>query len=66
MSNEGLKQCLTIFEVWLANMNQLLAFKYGMGYMDFPDWDWSGAFEDGFTPAEAIEAYHEEMMEDDI
>ena len=49
------------FETWLAAMDAIFMQHYGLSYIDFPDWTWRDAFEDGLTPTEAVEAYGEEM-----
>ena len=47
------------YDFWIKQVDALLVRKIGLGHDDMEAWAWRDAFEDGYTPAEAIEDYLE-------
>jgi len=44
------------FDAWMAEIDAIIGAKFGIGYDDLPDVDYTGMFEDGFTPKRAANA----------
>ena len=47
------------FDKWLKSLDELFIQKLGLGYLDFPDFDWYSYFEDEAIPEEAFNDYCE-------
>lgn len=41
------------FTEWMAKVDAIIMKKFGLDSRDLIDWDYHGAFEDGYTPAQA-------------
>ena len=45
---------------WLEAVDDLLLAQYGVGQHDLTDFAWTDLFEDGLSPADAVETFAEE------
>lgn len=48
------------FAAFMRQIDNLFVKEFGIGYENFPDWDYYSAFDDGITPFEAFEDWKEE------
>lgn len=48
------------FDKWMEKVDAWLVRKCGLDNRDLPDWDYAGAFEDGWTPAAAARDAYED------
>jgi Family of unknown function (DUF5419) len=42
------------FAEWMAKVDAIIMKKFGLDSRDLIDWDYHGAFEDGYTPSQAV------------
>lgn len=52
------------FETWLKKCDAICSNRIGLGIYDLEDWNWADAHEDGFTPAEAVSQFLEDIGAD--
>jgi len=48
------------FETWIKKCDAIVSNEFGLSLYDFEDWDWYSAWEDEFTPADAVEWFKED------
>jgi len=49
------------FEAWLEECDKLVSNEFGLGLYDFEDWNWMDAYEDEFTPDDAVNQFKEDI-----
>jgi len=49
------------FEAWIKKCDAIISNQLGLGLYDLEDWNWMDAYEDEFTPAEAVEQFKEDI-----
>lgn len=53
------------FEAWLEKVNAICIDKLSAPVDCLPDWNWMEAYDDGCSPREAFDAFHEDQYGDD-
>lgn len=48
------------YEDFMRNVDKVLSNKIGFGHQDVEDWNWYSAYEDQYTPEDAVDAFMEE------
>ena len=48
------------FDMFMQNVDKILTYTVGFGHQDLEDWNWYSAYEDQYTPQDAVDAFMEE------
>ena len=54
------------FKAWMEQCDNQVSAKIGLGAFDLPDATWRDYFDDGMTPAEAIDSAYMDQWSDEI